>query len=243
MNSNRDKEMWQRIEAAFTPTAPELRSAERELAALRIKSLPASTGSRRVPDDAGHVTKRHTTLLVKLAATLTICVCLAWASSAIVTSKNLVEQTNFDLARLAINSNDDSQLWRQSVIRIRREVKLALHTLQQLASDTNERRDVYEAAQAALYRLQSNSSSRDPSEAVCDPQQAWLQAMMGATTAAKLKLIDSLEQLAAVGITALRNAKAPSETLHNLAIRQLDHWLAHRPSYLYSDEQRAITNR
>jgi hypothetical protein len=160
MNSNRDKEMWQRIEAAFSPTAQELRSAERELAQLRIKPQANITALRQVADDAGNVSKRHGNLLVKLAATLTIILCLAWASSSIVTSENLIEQTNFELARLAINSNDDSQLWRQSVMRIRREVKLALHTLHQLAHDANERRDVCDSARASLYRLRSGSSPR-----------------------------------------------------------------------------------
>ena len=226
MSADQDAKMWQRIEDAFTPNAEELDRAMREIARNRLAAKTA-THSVAVGVPARSRARRlaiATALLVTLSG-------LGWVGAGIVNQKSILEQLDFEQAMLNLNAEEDTELWRESMTRVSREVKMALHALHHMAQTPGEAEEVGTAARAALMRLPTNTTSRLLGAA--HPIFAMWQTATSAQSpiAEKLRVVNNLEYLIAVGLRALRSSFPAETDFHSSSLGKLEGWLNEMPKY------------
>jgi hypothetical protein len=218
-----DTIMWRRVQEVLTPNLAELSQAERDLADLGIpqeaSKIPAANPRTKKPP-------------MKFAALALAFSSLAWIGSDIVMQKPILELTNFEQALISIRSDADTELWRQSMVRISREVKMALHGLHHMAQEPTEATAVQVAARAALRRLRQATSADSGITTTCEINHTWeIATTPGLTISVKRQAVDDLEHLAAVGILAVRRATNSNADIHEAMVSKLDQWLLVQPRF------------
>ena len=233
--------MWQHVLDTLTPSQEELRQAERELVHVQQPPQPA------IQRGAARSNMR----LLAAAALLLSTFSLAWVGSAIVFQDSILEQTNFDQAIRGLNADEENETWRQSLIRVRRDVHMALRIIHHLQESPDVDTSIRTLAAMTLQRLRTNTTPAGSQGRISDLATA--QDLSGACDQAtqtdtpaneKLHILRELELLAYSGIKALRGCNVPQPTSLTSTLRMLDQWLstyADQPPTTPESKQQAKT--
>lgn len=221
MSADKDNDLWDGIEDAFSPDVDEMRQAEKDLAKVQPEpAMAAPQGAVIAPRPA---TRRN---LIALAATVLLLVgAIAWIGDDVVNQKLFDEMVTADQAVLGLQHPADQDSWVYAMGFATKRIRSGLRTLARVIADDSQDPTVTAAAQDALQRLRSGDALRLGDGSY--DTKAMHDTMMSpeASVEAKLQAIENLEALTDRLVSAVRSANPSIPGKKELTVWRIKHWL------------------
>lgn len=222
MSDDKDNDMWDRIEDAFSPDVDEMKLAEKDLA--KVRPEPAIDVPQAAAIAPRPATRRN---LIAMAATVLLLVgAIAWIDDGVRTQKLFDELVTADQAVLGLRHPADKDSWVFAMAFATKRIRSGLSTLARVIGDEHQDPEVVSAAQHTLDRLRSGEAAQvgDGSYDLVTMYRTLMNP--DSSTATKLRTLDDLEHITGRLIQAVRTSTPTIPTNKDRAVWRIKHWLA-----------------